>query len=398
MTAGIVWAQQSLVDWQQQVRENVRLHRFDEALGLVNQRLVIAPADMEARGWRGRLLAWEGQWAAAEAEYRSVLAQVPNDTEIAGGLADVLLWQGRPKDALSVIDHARELDPTQPEILLRRARILQVLERTSEARNQYRELLRLNPENQEAKTGLASLAAENKHELRIGSDASTFNYTGHAQDEALFVTSHWTSRCTTAFAAGSYQRFGQYASEFLGSSSFRITGNDSLTIGAAAANHQSIIPRNEAFFEYGHGWRFSTRQVKGLEVSYQQRWWWYEGAHVLTLSSTQLYYLPRDWTWSITATGARSGFTNTGIEWVPSGSTRLAFPLPGKISGNVEFANGTEDFAQVDQIGHFSARTFAGSLKCRFTPAQDVGGYVAVQHRSDGQTQNSFGANYGFRF
>lgn len=395
---GAARAQQDSADWQQQVREKVRLHQLDAALVLVSQRLANAPADLEARGWYGRLLAWQGQWAAAEAEYRSVLAQVPNDTDLLCGLADVLLWKGKPKEALEVIDHARELDPSQPEILLRRARILLVLENISEARSQYRELLRVNPQNQEAKSNLASLATENKHELRIGSDASTFSYTGPAEDEVLFLTSRWTSRCTTAFTTGFYQRFGQYATEFVGSSSFRITKNDSLTVGGAVANDQGIIPKNETFFEYGHGWRFSTRWVKGLEASYLQHWWWYQGAHVLTLSSTQLYYLPRDWTWSITATGARSGFTNTGIEWVPSGSTRLTFPILRKVTGNLAFANGTEDFAQVDQIGHFSARTFAGGLKYRFAPRQDVSGYVAVQHRSDGQTQNSFGANYGFRF
>jgi tetratricopeptide (TPR) repeat protein len=397
------WSQQDAAshqqeDWQQQVREKVRLHQLDSALLLVNQRLQESPTDLEARGWRGRLLAWQGQWTAAESEYRQVLERVPNDTEILCGLADVLLWEGKPKEALGVIDHARALDPTQPEILLRRARILRVLENATEARSQYRQILSLNPGNQEAKAGLASLAPENKHELRVGTDISTFNYTGDAEDELLVLTSHWDTRFTTSFTTGFYQRFGQQADDFVANTSFRLTKTDWLSLGGAVANNQGIIAKNETFFEYGHGLRFSNRWVKGLEASYQQHWLWYQGAHVLTLSGTQLYYLPRDWTWTITVTGARSGFTGTGIEWVPSGSTRIEFPLRHEITANLAFANGTEDFSQIDQIGYFSARTFAGGLKYRFAPGRDITAYVAVQHRSNGQTQNSFGATYGFRF
>jgi len=396
--AQAAWAQQETSDWEQQVREKVRLHQLDSALSLVNQQLQQNASDMEARGWRGRILAWQGQWASAETEYRRVLEQFPNDTEILCGLADVLLWQGKLKEALAVIDHARELDGTQAEILLRRARILRALQDAAEARSQYQELLKLDPENQEAKTELAGVATENRHELRIGSDGSSFNYTTPAEDEVLFLTSHWTPRFTTTFNTGFYQRFGEVAGNVVGSGSFRITKSDWLTLGGAVANHQTIIPENETFFEYGHGLRFSNRWVQGLEASYQQHWFWYQGAHVLTLSGTQLYYLPKEWTWTISVTGARSGFTNTGIEWVPSGYSRLGFPLYGNLSGNVTFANGTEDFAQIDQIGRFSARTYAGGLKYRIRPGQDITGYIARQDRSDGETQNSFGASYGFRF
>jgi tetratricopeptide (TPR) repeat protein len=398
LAGNAAWSQQNSADWQQQIREKVRLHQFDAALTVVDQRLELNKTDPEAHGWRGRLLAWQGHWAAAESEYRQTIEQVPNDTEILCGLADVLLWQRKSKEALGVVDHAREINPMQTEILLRRARILQALQNTSEARSQYREIIELHPENQEAKTALAGMASENRHELRIGADGSMFNYIGPAEDEEVYFTSHWTPRFTTTFNSGFYQRFGQNAEDFVGSSSYRIAKSDWLTAGAAFANHQTIIPENEIFFEYGHGLHFSNRWVKGLEASYQQHWFWYVGAHVLTLSCTQLYYLPNDWTWTISITGARSGFTGTGVEWVPSGYARLGFPIYRNLGGDVTFGSGTEDFAQIDQIGHFSARTYVGGLKYRLSAAQDIRGYVAVQDRSAGLTQNSYGVSYGFHF
>jgi tetratricopeptide (TPR) repeat protein len=398
LAASVAWCQKDAPDWQEQVREQVHAHKLDAALALVDQRLEKDASDLEARGWRGRLLAWQGQWAFAETEYRRVLDQAPNDIEILCGLADVLLWQGKLRDALRVVDHARAIDPGQTEILLRRARILRALRSTSDAKSQYRELLRVDPGNQQARNELRGLAAETKHELRVGSDGSTFKYTAPAEDGLVFLTSHWTPRFTTTFNSGFYQRFGQLASNLVASGSCRITKANWLTVGGAFANHQEIIPENEIFFEYGHGLGFSNRWVKGLEASYQQHWFWYHGAHVLTLSGTQLYYLPKDWTWFFSVTGARSGFTLTSVEWVPSGYTRLTLPLHRNLSGNLTFANGTENFAAIDQIGHFSARTFAGGLKFRLAWNQDITGYVALQRRTGGATQNSFGMSYGFHF
>ena len=195
--ASIARSQQDSAEWQQRVQQQVQLHQLDAALVLVNQRLEVDPTDMEAHGWHGRLLAWQRQWSSAEAEYRLVLDHVPNDTEILCGLADVLLWQGKNKEALNVIDRARALEPAQPESLLRRARILQALGESSEARNQYREILRLDPAkddpaNREAKNGLASLAEEDRHEFRIGGEGSTFNNIGPAEDEILSLASRWT--------------------------------------------------------------------------------------------------------------------------------------------------------------------------------------------------------------
>jgi Tfp pilus assembly protein PilF len=399
MLAGsAAWSPQDSADWQQQIREKVRLHQLDAALALVDQRLELNKADPEAHSWRGRLLAWQGHWASAESEYRQVLDQVPTDTEILCGLADVLLWQSKTKEALGVVNRARALDPSQPEILLRRARILLALQNTSEARSQYRELLRIHPENREAKAALAGLVSEDRNELRIGADGSTFNYIGPAEDEEYYITSHWTPRFTTTVNTGYYRRFGESGKEFVARASLRITRSDWMTGGGAFSNHQSIIPQNETFFEYGHGLHFVHPWVKGLEVSYQQHWFWYQGAHVLTLNGTQLYYLPHDWTCTLSLTGARSGFAGTGIEWVPSGYVRLGFPLYRALSGDLTFGSGTENFAQIDQIGHFSARTYSGELKYRISPSQDLRGYVALQDRSAGQTQNSYGLSYGFHF
>jgi len=65
--AGISRIGQTSDDWQPRVRTEVQAQNLDAAFAVVEQRLAQAPDDLEAHGWRGRLLAWKGHWPEAEA-------------------------------------------------------------------------------------------------------------------------------------------------------------------------------------------------------------------------------------------------------------------------------------------------------------------------------------------
>ena len=389
---------QTTDDWQAQVRKDVEIQHIDSALAIVDQRLADVPEDLEAHGWRGRLLAWKGRWSEGETEYRFVLDEVPDDIEILTGLSDVLLWQKRYSEALQTLDQARKISPSDPEILSRRARVLALLGRTPEARSEYHQTLLFDSQNIDARTGLADLREDTKHELRIGEDVDVFNYANTGQTEGVSLNSRWNQRWSTVLGVNTYQRFGQDAVKFLASSAFHFTARDWFTVGSAVANSQSVVPTNEAFFDYGHAFQIENRWFKGLESSYQQHWFWYQGAHVLTLNTSQIIYLPHEWTWSLNVTGARTGFVGTPVDWTPTGWTKLGFPLQRRVTGNVFFGVGSENFAQIDQIGRFSAHTFGAGLRYKFAARQDITGYVARQYRTQGQIDTSFGMSYGIRF
>jgi tetratricopeptide (TPR) repeat protein len=391
-------AAQTADDWQPQVRKDVESQHIDAALAIVDQRLADAPEDWEAHGWRGRLLAWKGRWSEGEAEYKLVLDKVPNDPEILTGLSDVLLWQKKYTEALETLDQARKISPSGPEILSRRARVLALLGRTREARSDYQQTLLFDTQNSDARTGLAGLREDAKHELRVGEDVDSFNYANDVQTQGVSLSSRWNQRWSTVFGVSTYQRFGQNAVKFIASTALHFTVRDWFTAGSAAANRQSVVPTNEAFFEYGHTFPIKNRWVHGLESSYQQHWFWYQGAHVLTLNTSQIFYLPHGWTWSLNVTGARSGFVGTPVDWTPSGWTKLGFPLQHRVTANVFFGVGSENFAQIDQIGRFSAHTFGGGLRYQFATRQDITGYVARQYRTQGQIDTSVGLSYGIRF
>jgi tetratricopeptide (TPR) repeat protein len=387
------------VDWLAVLRTEVAAEHWMEALQVADRRIAAAPEDTDARGWRARILTRLGRTQEAELEFREVLVKTPDDPDVLSGLAGLLARRQYPEEALTLVNRAHELDPARGDLLRQRGALLRMLGRPAEARLDYRAALEKDPGDQEAQAALDALAPPTRHEFRIGSDTDTFNFTGAANSEALGLVSRWNARWTTSFSTMIYQRFGVDAARFLGGVSRRLGRNDSFGIGGGASRDQGVIPRGEFFAEYGHGFRLSEAGfIRGLELNLQPHSYWYQDAQVFAIGVTAVFYLPREWSFQIGVTPARSSFPGTNAEWRPSGIAKLTFPVHSRVIANVFFAAGTENFAQADQIGRFSARSFGGGAKYQLARRQEITFYVAHQNRSQGRTQTSFGVSYAYRF
>ena len=122
--------------------------RFPAALSRYERWLTEQPKDVEAELARARTLAWAGQLSRAEREYsaiaargerleaekgvavvaawrgdlgrserlwRGIAARVPKDGEAWAGLAQVLRWSGRPRQARQALDRALAANPSNPD-------------------------------------------------------------------------------------------------------------------------------------------------------------------------------------------------------------------------------------------------------------------------------------------
>src|SRR5947207_7625754 len=96
----IVQAQQPTPDWQQDVRRFAEAQDWAAAMRIVDREILRAPQDMDVRAWRARVLAWSGQLAEAEHEYREILGAAPRDPDNWLGLANVYSRQGLTNQAL----------------------------------------------------------------------------------------------------------------------------------------------------------------------------------------------------------------------------------------------------------------------------------------------------------
>lgn len=392
-----------MVTWQEDVRRHAEAEDWSAAMAIVDREIDRAPQDMDVRAWRARVFMWSGNLVQAELEYHIVLAAASDDPDNWLGLATVYSREGRPSEALQALDRAVELDPKRSDIHLARARALRVLDSQNEARLEFNRTLDLDPTNAEGRAGLTSLRGELRHELRMGVNTDLFNFTDANQDEGLTLISRWTPAWRTLIAFDGYHWGGTDAEKVVASLTRKLPRVGALTVGGAAGHDNSVIPKDEGFFDYDEGFRLSrTRFLRGLELVYGQHWYWYTTARILTINETMLFYFPRDWTWSLGLIEARSHFLGTGAEWRPSGMTRLGFPIANweqrRLGGNVFFALGTENFAQVNQIGEFSSHTFGGGLHLQLTGRQDITGFADYQKRSQDRTESSFGFTYGIRF
>ena len=396
--SGVLVAQTEVSEWQQTVRDLTGVGRNADAFHVVENRLQQFPQDLEAHGWRGRLLAWRGDFQSAEAEYRLILLRVPQDGDILISLSDVLLWQKKYDEALEVIDRAGVIAPANVEVMSRRARLLFLLDRVPESREQYRSLLLSDPFNRGAGAALAEAAESRRNDLRIGEELDILSYAGNTESQIVSLTSRWNQRWTTLFAITSNEMFGEKAVRVGGGAAFRFRKNDWVRMEAGIASPQNITSERDALLEYGHGFKFSNPVVRGFETSYQQRWLWYRGARVLTFAGTEIVYLPREWLWALSVTRARTCFLVTGCALVPSGSTKITFPLTRTLSGNLLYAVGSENFSRIDQIGRISAHSYGGGARYQLSDLQDLITSLVVQKRQSGQTQISLGITYGLRF
>jgi tetratricopeptide (TPR) repeat protein len=390
-------------DWQAQVRHYAEARDWESAMRLVDQAIARAPQDMDVRAWRARVLAWSGKLPEAEKEYREILKVSRTDPDNWMGLAGVYLREGKLQEAQQAVNAAEELDSKRSDIHAARARILRAAGQRSEAQSEFQSALRLDPGSMEARDGLISVRRAPQHELRFGQGNDLLNYTPAFHDEGASLVSQWTSHWATSVAGDFYQRSGAEAGKFVGSITRRQSKWGALTVGGAVGHDNAVIPKSEAFFDLDDGWKTGeTKFVRGLEFTYAQHWYWYRSARILTLNGTTLIYLPQDWTFSLGATGARSAFSGTNSQWRPSGIARIAFPLAHwgvkRLSGNLSFAAGTEDFAIVDQIGSFASQTYGGGLRFQITARQDVTGFAGYQKRTQNRTDAAFGLSYGIHF
>ena len=397
----LAWGHQLSIGWREEVQRCVEARDWATAMDIVDREIARAPQDMDIRAWHARIRMWSGKLAEAEREYLEILAVVPNDPDNWMGLASVYSREGRTREALRALDRAMELDPKRADLRAARGRALQAAHDQSEAKLEFHHALDLDPNSTEARAGLLSLRGEPKHEVRVGVNADLFSFADANHDEGLSLISHWTSRWTTSVAGSVYRRGGTDAEKFVASATGNLPRWGALTVGGAAANDNNVIPKDEAFFDYDQGWKLrGSKIVRGVEIDYGQHWYWYTTARILTINETTLFYLPHDWTWSLGLTGARSHFSST--EWRPSGMTRLGFPITKwnerRVGGNVFYAVGTENFAQVDQIGQFSSHTYGGGLRLQLTAREDVTGFASYQKRTQDRRQTSFGFTYGVRF
>jgi len=398
-----LWGQQTIPGWKDEVRKCADKHDWGGAMEIIDREISQAHQDVDVKFWRARILFWSGKLEEAEREYREIVIAVPNDPDYWLGLSAVYSHEGRSREAEETVNRALALDARRADIHLARARALRDLQNFEEAKLEFQKTLELDPTSREARQGLHSLKADPKHEFSLGTNTDLFSFAGPNYQQQMQLSSQWTPAWKTA-TTGTFYRWGGIDAEKFG---FSVTGKvpraGALELGGATAKDNAIIPKKEVFLAYDGGWKLAwSKWVPGVEALAGQHWYWYTTARIFTVQEMAILYLPADWTWSFGVIEARSEFFGIGTQWRPSEVTRVGFPIARRegqrLSGNVVFALGTENFAQVEQIGAFSSKTYGGCLRLQLSTRQNIASTLLYQKQTRDRTETSFGFTYGIRF
>ena len=396
-------AQEQPPNWEAQVRKYCEASDWSSAMRVLEAEIARAPHDLDLKAWRARVLTWAGRLEEAERDYREILAVDRSDPDNWAGLATTCLREEKIEEALRAVEIALQIDPNRADLHAAYARVLRTAGQRIEARAEFEKALSLDSTSAEARAGLISLRGQPKNEFRGGLENDSLNYTVPNEGQWASLVTRWTPLWSTNLGAGFYQRSGLFADKFVGSATLHAPSFAAITAGGAIADDNTVIPKSEAFFDFDRGvTNRDAKLLRGLELQYGQHWYWYQMARILTLNGVAILYLPRDWSLTFGATGARSAFSGTGVEWRPSGSTRLGFPLGAwstmRLSGNILFAAGAENFARSDQIGRFASQTYGGGLRFEFSTRMYTAFTYSYQRRTQNRTDSYTGFSYGFRF
>lgn len=238
-----------------------------------------------------------------------------------------------------------------------------------------------------------------KGEILVGGDFDSFNFAGPAQALSLAYRSKITSEFALELDGYGYNRFGSDAGRGGLALTYSPTRRTSLTAGGSAGPSNPVAARGESFAELNHGFDVSeTGLIRGVEVDYRQSWLWFQNAKAAVFTPGLIFYLPNDCMFLVRVYQARNDVKGLqSVSWTTGASARLMFPLSGRLTGDVYYANGAENFTFADQVGQFSAQTYGGGARYRMGP-HEFGTHLYYQNRTQGRTQTTVSLSYAYRF
>ena len=129
-----------------------------EALALLEQRLKDAPRDVDSRLVYGTILSWERRYDEARQQLGMVLAAAPDYLDARYAAVNVEIWSAHPQRAEALAREGLAKHPRDAQLRLALARALHAERRDYQAAAEARRLLAIQPDSQEGKDLLDTLA------------------------------------------------------------------------------------------------------------------------------------------------------------------------------------------------------------------------------------------------
>ncbi|MFK2877907.1 YaiO family outer membrane beta-barrel protein [Rhodanobacter hydrolyticus] len=127
----------SLTEQMAQIRQLATSGQRQLAIQRYTALLAAHPGNGDLLLGRGRTYAWDGQYAAAESDLRTVVQHSPGYADAWSALGDVYRWSGSPQKAVDAYSHWVKLAPQNPDAYIARGRAQRDMGQLAAARGDF---------------------------------------------------------------------------------------------------------------------------------------------------------------------------------------------------------------------------------------------------------------------
>jgi tetratricopeptide (TPR) repeat protein len=134
--------------------------QYKEAEKFLNDELAASPKKEAVRFKLAQIYAEDKQFDASLTEYRTLLKEHPESSDLHAAMAETLRKKGDKKGAIEYFQKAVDLNPTSPGPMVALAMVLEEYDEVPRSRALYEKILKIEPDNVVALNNLAFIKAE----------------------------------------------------------------------------------------------------------------------------------------------------------------------------------------------------------------------------------------------
>jgi YaiO family outer membrane protein len=340
------------------------------------------PRDLEARIWVARLHNWLHHYAQAEAVFRGVLAEAPDNVEALVGLGTSLAARARMAEGLELLERADRLAPDNADVLAALGRAHRFAGHTSLALDYYRRAQRLSPQDADIREGLEYTERLHAHRLIVDAFDESFSRPSPASRSGAVELDYRLRDDLRLLARAQTQRkFDQTDARAGGGVEWRAAARTALSALLLIGPGAEVLPRVDASAEadlYRGDWE-PTARVRYFTFATARVW----------LLSPAITFRREDraigfhYHRSFTSFDGRPGWVGNDALAL-RGSVRIHRRAPA-VWLDAGYAHGVESFETltVERLGRFRADTVAAGARVDFGALTTAGLAYEWQRRDD---------------